>query len=151
MSSQEKTAKISFPCDDGDVERMTGIYVKDGLYKLDNSPFYFYGISFGDLFKVKENGGDLIFERVIARGGHSTYRVKIPIGEGHNFFLKNWTSLQDLGCTYEGSDVGPQRLYAIDVPPSADIFKVYELLEKGEREELWVFEEGHYCDTATAE
>ncbi|SOO33040.1 conserved hypothetical protein [Xanthomonas citri pv. fuscans] len=144
--------KVSFICENGDVERMNAIKMKIGSYKLDNSPFYFYGISFGDIFAAAEkNGGELVFNEVVARGGHSTYRVRIPNGEGHDFFMKHWGPLEDLGCSYEGSDVGSQRLYAIDVPPSADIFKVYELLEQGEKGEIWVFEEGHYFNADLTE
>jgi hypothetical protein len=29
------------------------------------------------------------------------------------------------------------------VPPDVDIFKVYDLLERGLDEEAWTFEEGH--------
>lgn len=35
------------------------------------------------------------------------------------------------------------RLFAIDVPPEADIHGVYSMLEDGEREGAWDFEEGH--------
>ncbi|QBG84192.1 DUF4265 domain-containing protein [Xanthomonas oryzae] len=144
MTVKYAVVKVSFVCENGQIERMSGISLGEMSYKLDNSPFYFYGISFGDTFKVCENGGDLVFDGVIARSGHSTYRVRIPAGKGYDFFLEHWGSLQDLGCTYEGSDVGPQRLYAIDVPPNADIYRVYELLEQGEKSDVWVFEEGHY-------
>ena len=35
------------------------------------------------------------------------------------------------------------RLLAIDVPPETDVHAAYALLEKGETDGFWDFEEGH--------
>ena len=32
---------------------------------------------------------------------------------------------------------------AVDVPPKADIYEVYSLLEAGEQNGVWEFDEGH--------
>lgn len=56
-----------------------------------------------------------------------------------------WSELEVLGCTYEGSNVGERLLYAVDVPPHAAVAEVYRLLEQGESEGDWEFEEGFYC------
>jgi hypothetical protein len=55
-------------------------------------------------------------------------------------FQRAWRPLQNLGCTYE---VGDRRLFAVDVPQDADIHHVYALLETGEADGIWDFEEGH--------
>jgi hypothetical protein len=52
--------------------------------------------------------------------------------------------LEDLGCTFEGSDAGERRLYSIDVPPEADIEAIYRLLESAEDRGEWEFEEAHF-------
>jgi hypothetical protein len=46
-------------------------------------------------------------------------------------------------CTYEFADEGSKLLYAVDVPPAANIFEVYQILEDGEGLSVWAFDEGH--------
>ena len=81
------------------------------------------------------------FAGLVDTSGHSTYRL---IREGKNDeFDKYWSKLESLGCTYESGDYKGVRLYAVDVPRTADIYKVYEILELGQSENAWMFEEGH--------
>lgn len=138
---------VSFRVTNGDqvvVERMHAFVQGGGQYLLDNSPFHAFDISYGDVFTAEPVDGDLVFSAVVSRGGHSTYRVRLPIGLGHEHFLRHWPLLESLGCTYEGSSATQARLYSIDIPPGTDVDAVYRLLEDGERQNLWVFEEAHY-------
>jgi Domain of unknown function (DUF4265) len=48
--------------------------------------------------------------------------------------------LEKDGCTFEGAR---EKLLAVDVPPRADIYGVYALLQRGEDAGAWEFEEGH--------
>lgn len=140
---------VTFSTADGGeeiVERMHAIPRGDGRYVLDNSPFYVFGISYGDVFLADRMDGEMVFSGVESRGGHSTYRIRLPAGQNHEFFLRHWQQLEKLGCTYEGSSANPARLYSIDVPPGVDVFEVYRLLEEGEQQGTWVFEEAHYFD-----
>jgi hypothetical protein len=137
--------KIAFHLEDGSVENMHADLLPEGTFRLDNVPFHVRGISYGDEFTVVPEDGRLFFSNVVRRGGHSTYRVKLPKGSPHSHFLERWAPLKTLGCTYEGSSLGERRLYAIDVPPGADVHAVYALLEEGEAADHWVFEEGHYA------
>lgn len=110
-----------------------------GRYRIRNSPFYAYGISTEDIVIAEQEDGLLRVQRVILRGNHSTYRLKLSgLLINSPEFLEHWRPLQELGCTFEQ---GP--LIAVDVPPSADIYAVYSLLEAGESEGVWEFEEGH--------
>lgn len=127
------------------VERMHAKELGGGRYALDNSPFYTFDISFEDVFLAEQKDGELVFSEIVSRGGHSTYRVKLPVGHDHDYFLKHWPALDKLGCTFEGSSVSQQRLYSIDVPPKTDVHKVYRVLEEKEQQEIWYFEEAHYC------
>lgn len=115
------------------------------LYCLDNSPFYAYGVSFGDVVLAPCQGGVPTYRRTVNRRGHSTYRVRLNVGCGHDAFLTRWTDLAELGCTFEGSDAAASRVYSIDVPPGVDVHAVYALLQAGETGRVWVFEEGNYC------
>jgi hypothetical protein len=55
-----------------------------------------------------------------------------------------WGKLQDLGCTYEnGGDHYGKTLFSVDVPPATDIDAVHRILQDGDKEKIWDFEEGH--------
>jgi hypothetical protein len=115
--------------------------VGEGRYRVRNVPFYVHGISLGDIITARQVEGEgLLFTGVLLRGGHSTYRIFLEENVNGETFAKYWDPLQVLGCTYERAT---KRLLAIDVPPNADIYVVYELLEVGERAGVWSFQEGH--------
>ena len=137
--------RIAFRLDDGGVENMHADPIPDGTFRLDNSPFRSYGISLGDEFSVEIEDGRLFFSNVTRRGGHSTYRVKLPLGRPHSEFEKHWAPFKAAGCTFEGSGTNQRRLYSIDVPPGADVRAIYRLLEAGEQAGDWEFEEAHYA------
>lgn len=139
--------KIRFPVDDGDKESewMYALPTGYGSFVLDNSPFYVYCISYCDEFKAKHIDGELIFDSIVARSGHSTYRIKIPVDKGHEYFLMYWHELEKLGCSYEGSSVSRARLYSIDIPPNVEVIQAYNVMENFEKKGIWEFEEGHYC------
>ena len=81
------------------------------------------------------------YASVIARSGRSTYRIAIE--QETDQFWKWWNRLEGLGCTYESGAVRGMRLYAVDVPPDADIYSVYDILKQGQEQKVWFFEEGH--------
>jgi Domain of unknown function (DUF4265) len=83
---------------------------------------------------------------VAARSGHSTYGLALPEDTNEEKFLQDWVRLKELGGTYERA---ARRFVAIDVPPHADIYAVYEALEEGERASAWEFEEGHLWTLGT--
>lgn len=144
MINNNDRVKVSFPFNDI-IENMYAIPMKNGYFLLDNSPFYIFGISAGDMFSSKKDGGGLLFDKVVFRGGHSTYRIKLPIGADHDFFMNHWEFLAKLGCSFEGSSQNSQRLYSIDMPPEVDVNTAYQYLEEKEAAGVWVFEEAHYC------
>lgn len=109
-------------------------------YSVENIPFFIKGISLNDIISVKKvNDGRLFFKEVVKYQGHSTYRIILKSG-GDIRIINSWRDLKSLGCTYEK---GQENLFTIDVPSEADIYKAYDLLEKGEKMGIWHFEEGH--------
>ena len=113
------------------------------LYRLENSPFCAYNVSYQDVVVAREDGdGILRFERVENRGGHSTYRILLKPSSKKSDFETYWRPIEQLGCSYESSS-DPETRFSVDVPAPADIYKVYSLLENGERDEVWTFEEAH--------
>jgi hypothetical protein len=139
--------KVSFPLDPQEwegieAENMWAQPVENGKYRIQNIPFYAYGVSAEDIVNTTLIQGVLTFASVARRGGHSTYRILLSDGiylqEGTVMNL--WGQMQALGCTYEGAN---SKWLAVDVPPSAEIYKVYSLLEQGEEAGVWSFDEGH--------
>lgn len=126
-------------------ERMHCIPLGDGTFQVDNSPFHAFGVSLGDKITATEDSDGLIFDSIISRGGHSTYRVRLPSGASHQHFLEHWAAMEELGCSYEGSSLDNRRLYAIDIPPGVDVASIYRLLEDGEANGAWEFEEAHFA------
>jgi Domain of unknown function (DUF4265) len=141
--------KVFFPIKTPSTDGVTGEWLwakpMDGhRYLVDNSPFDLYDISAGDVVVAKELNAVLTFKSVAYRGGHSTYRIRLPKHFVHEDFLKIWPAFEAQKCTYEGAS-GERRLYSIDVPPETDVFAVYDLLELGEKDGNFEFEEAHFC------
>jgi hypothetical protein len=114
--------------------------VGDSTFRLRNVPVFAYGFSEQDVVKVEERDGSLFVTGAEARGGHSTYRIYLPTDTTDEKFALDWQPLENLGCTYERAN---RRIIAIDVPPSADVYAVYAVLENGEKDGRWEFGEGH--------
>ena len=123
-----------------DVETLWAEPLGEGWYRLRNVPFLAYGYSEDDIVTAADIDGRLVVSAVAQRGGHSTYRVFLSEPTDEEAFAPLWEPLANLGCTYERAN---SRLIGIDVPPAADVYAVYAVLERGEQSSQWSFEEGH--------
>ncbi len=118
--------------------------VSEGRFRILNSPFFAFGISYEDEVEAAPCGSVFKFVRVVHRSGRSTYRIILQSEntvKGDDF-IKRWEPFHKAGCTFECAN---QRYIAVDIPPSANVAELYELLERGEEQGVWVFEEGHYA------
>ena len=68
------------------------------------------------------------------RSGRSLFPIHNPI------FQRYWRPLRAMGCAFENAN---DYWIAVDVPSKTDIHRAYALLEKGERDGVWTFEEAH--------
>jgi hypothetical protein len=114
----------------------------DSRFRIRSVPFFACGLSVEDVVSTQVRDGVHLVTGVIVHGGHSTYRVFLGAGiaPDDSVFEERWEFLRSLGCTYERAT---ERLFAVDVPPEADIHVVYRVLEAGETTGVWSFEEGH--------
>src|SRR5690242_3172942 len=64
-------------------------------FRLENSPWHAYGVSYQDVVHAVERDGMYQFAGVIAHGGHSTYRLAVD--QENELFWTWWQKLQDLG------------------------------------------------------
>jgi hypothetical protein len=147
--------KISFNLDPGEwhltpseavwAERL----IEKHSYEIRNIPYFVKGISYLDeitaVFDSKH--GSLEFSGVILkRSGHSTYRLVANPAEAR--FQPLWDEMQELGCTYDAlrsihTSMGIKDLFAVDLPPETDIYKVYEVMQRGKASGVWLFQEGY--------
>lgn len=117
MSDEKNLVKIAFRDDDGDVETLWAARMGPNTYRLDNVPFFQYGVSWSDVIEaIAEGEGFPLFTRVLEKSGHRTMRALLeePRDEEDPFFAH----LLELGCTLERAT---PRFIAIDVPPGVDI------------------------------
>jgi len=147
--NDERRVKVTFRLEPGmwhgsATETLWAEPVGPGLCRLENSPFFAFGVSFQDVVLARVEADLLVFVQAIERRGHSTYRI-IPRAGRNGDVPERWAKLREFGCTYEE---GPNGLLAVDVPPETNIFDVYAALQAGENAGVWGFEEGH-CGHST--
>ena len=112
------------------------------LYHIENSPFFAVGVAYGDCVETAIKDDMVSFVKTVTLSGHSNYRIIPEKGISKAQFDCFWHPLEKLGCSYEHGDFGFD-LYSVDVPKHTDINVVFALLENGEFNSIWDFEEGH--------
>lgn len=142
MSDDEKYVKIGIRDDEGDVETPWAIALGDNLYRVENTPFFAYRISAGDVVEaMPEADGFLFVERVVKKSGHRTIRVILPepadVEPGPTLLAE----IKRLGCKYEGAS---NRLICIDIPPNVLLETVAERLKQMKVE--WEYADPKYED-----
>lgn len=125
-------AKVLFrvPNEDGtaEVETLWAISLGGDKYKLDNSPFYAYGVSWEDviLAPFSEEEQFPTFQSIVAKSGNRTVQVIFdsPIEDGNESdeILKGLVSL---GCDYEGAN---RKYISVNIPPNVSLDAVREYL-----------------------
>ena len=128
-------------------ESLWAVPVDATRLKLLNTPFHITGVSLHDVVTATPlPGGDgrYLAGRVVEKSGRSTYRVLTYPETKLSDFLSAWRQLEALGCTYEQPPGVLTSLYAIDVPPDAEIEQVLVLLRAAQVAGVWDFEQGDF-------
>ena len=99
-------------------------------YRLRSIPFLATGMSLGDVVEAIDGR----VEKVLERGGHSTFRLKLRDHPTPAAFATLWAPLAALGCVCESTSGG---IFAVDVPSAADLGRVNAALERGITAEDW--------------
>jgi hypothetical protein len=108
----------------------------DGLYEIDNIPFFAKGVSVGDVVSGDVRDGALTFRELVHHSGHSTIRVIVY----HPAYAKPLRAkLKELGSDSEQSHL--PSLVAVDIPRNVSIATIKALLELGVVEDRWEYEE----------
>lgn len=114
-----------------DVETMWAVPLGDDRYRLDNTPFYAYGVSWDDIIIAKaQKDGFPVFESCAEKSGNSTVRIIFTEEEVQGLSAETMLAqLAEMGCSYEGADAS---YYAVNVPADTDLSEIAELLTHNE-------------------
>jgi len=130
--SNDPTAKVLFRIieDDGSssVETLWAVPLDDDLYKLDNSPFYAYGVSWQDTVYAPFDPQEEMptFVSVVEKSGNRTVRLILdPPASAGSETEGVLRGLIELGCSYEGANF---RYFSVTVPPGVELESVREYL-----------------------
>jgi Domain of unknown function (DUF4265) len=127
--------KVAFEIqnDDGstEVETLWAEPLGEQVYRLDNSPFHVYSVSWRDEVLAPPSADGLAtFQSMVAKSGNRTVRVRLdpPYEEG-NKSAKEMQDLVAIGCSFEGSR---NRLMSVNIPPELNLNAVRDhLISRG--------------------
>lgn len=126
--------KIALPDREGDFETPWAMPVGRDRYRLENTPFFAYGLSWLDVVEAKSDRSRHpslpVFTRVIEKSGHRTIRVA---GDGEDVPKRLVDALVGLGATFEG--LNPAYL-CFDLGPLVELQRVVDELERWEDQPL---------------
>ena len=117
-------------------ESLWVIPLGEGLFQVDNTPFFAWDLALGDVVAADPEEGVWRFKQVVRRSGHSTLRLLIYDVAEVPVVIERFTAL---GCLSERSHI--PGLVALDVPPSTSWAEVKRLLTEGEAAKRWGYEE----------
>lgn len=124
-----------------EIETLWASPLDNRLYRLENSPFYAYGVSWLDIVEASPTeDGVLAFERVAEKSGHRTLRVILEQTSNGESGKQILDRLVDLGCTWEGMNT---KLICIDVPPTVSLDKTAEFLT-AQKDVIWEYADPSY-------
>jgi hypothetical protein len=108
-----------------------------GLYCIDNIPFYVDGISSGDMISAESDGEQLTFKELVRPSSNSVFRLYVSDASEMQVIRD---SFRALGCESELSNL--PKLVAVEVPGNVSFDPVATLLEQGEESGRWEYDEG---------
>ena len=121
--SSSEMVKVQFYDSDVGYENLWATPITGDQYRLENVPFFIYGVSLNDIVQALPNPeGRLQFIKVVERSGSRTIRVRpdqftIDQKNGNELVRR----LEALGCRIE---VKMPRLIAVDVPKEVQVENV---------------------------
>ena len=130
---------------DGFTETAWAVRVEPGLnhFRLDNSPFYAYGVSADDIVEAEPVADGLYeFLRVVTRSGNRTIRLMFGEQKADTDYGKGiLDGIVALGCTFEGMF---NTVISVTIPPGVELTVVTRFLtETGLR---WEYADPTYAD-----
>jgi Domain of unknown function (DUF4265) len=120
--------RVTEPDGSANVETLWAYDLGGDRYRLDNSPFYAYGVSAEDTVLAPRDDVEGIptFRSVVSKSGNRTVRIIFdpPVASG-NESDSVLQGLIALGCDFEGAN---PRYVVVNVPPRVDLVAVVSYL-----------------------
>ena len=121
--------KIQFYDRDVGYENLWAASVNKERYRLENIPFFIYGVSLHDVVAASpDEEGRLQFQRVVKPSGNKTIRARSD--EFVKDAAKRRKVKSDLRRLGSGVEELRSRLLAINVPPNVDLKSITDYLTK---------------------
>ncbi|GAB4366118.1 MAG: hypothetical protein Kow00114_23830 [Kiloniellaceae bacterium] len=119
---------------DTEVETLWATPMGKDLYRLENSPWFAYGVSYLDIVQARAEGdGFPVFNTVVEKSGNRTVRIILdPPAEEANASAEILDALVTMGATYEGAN--PSYM-AVNIEPHVDFAAICRFLT--ERSVQW--------------
>jgi hypothetical protein len=130
MANTEGMVKIRFRGSDADdIETLWAVPVDTNLYRLDNSPFFAYGISWQDVIEARPGKDQFLeYARCVKKSGNRTLRMIFQDYQSDDQPAQEvLAGLRNLGCSYEGMQ---PRMISINVPAKVNLGAVTDFLNK---------------------
>ncbi|WP_426505599.1 DUF4265 domain-containing protein [Dactylosporangium sp. McL0621] len=106
----------------------------EGLYRIENTPWFAPNLATGDVVEAVEHEGD----RWVMRKAHWSGRLTVRVAAGDPAAVLG--AFADLGV--RGESAAPAyQLAALDIPPDADLGAILGRLRAGRSEGAWDYEE----------
>lgn len=129
--------------DDDKIETLWAERVGPDQYRLLNSPFWAYSVSWLDVVEALPDAeGVLTFVRVVEKSGHRTVRIILdpPVDKSPESQAV-LDGLVALGASYEGMYPG---YMAIDIPPAVEMDGIVDYLVASGRQ--WEYADPRYSE-----
>jgi len=141
-------AKVVFTLESDAPSATESLWAKplgDGLFELDNTPWYARGYALGDVVRCDEVPGELpLATELVKPSGNLTVRVFVPAGPEREERKRRVTeALRNHGCMFEGMGVD-KGLVAVTIPTSADRDLVFQYLNELESAKKAYWESGNF-------
>jgi hypothetical protein len=123
-----KMVKVSLSDDDGNVETLWASPLGRHRYRLENSPFFAYSVSWLDVVEARSlvKGEFPAFIRVVKKSGNRTVRIIFKPGvDKSRKSMAVCEKLVEMGCSYEGAN--PSYI-VVNIPPKVDLAGICEFL-----------------------
>jgi hypothetical protein len=128
MAKRTRMVKVELRGPGGDAETLWATPLGRHRYRLENSPFFAYGVSWLDVVEARppSEGEFPAFVRVLEKSGHRTVRVILrPPADRSRKAAALLQRLVEMGCSYEGAN---PSFIAVNVPPQVDLARVCDYL-----------------------
>lgn len=133
MMIDETNAKVLFrveydDSDEADIETLWAYDLGDDNYRLDNLPYFAYGVSWNDIVYAPYDPDEerATYKHVVSKSGNRTVRIifDTPVEDGNKSqdLLDN---LVEMGCQFEGAN---KVLIVVNIPPVVELADVAETL-----------------------